>query len=505
MANKILIKRGLKANMPILSEGELGYPTDTRELFIGTGGGNVNIGGSHWYCGTAMSGTSTTTGAYSYSACPQVKLGDLYLNTSYGYVYQCTTAGSGTSAKWTYQGSIRGAAGTNATTTAVATSSTKGLMSAADKAKLDGVATGANNYTHPSSHAASMITQDSTHRFVTDTEKSSWNNKADADILDTFSSNSFVGIDEVTTAVNELHRTATFVIAASNSNGSGLYHADYKCTGTDDQNKINAAIAALPSSGGKIVLLDGTYNITGPITVNKANVTIEGMGNSTVLQRRFNGSNDKIGLITVTGDNCIVSSMKINGNKTTYSYAGNNSVFVSGCKYATIRNLTTDDDICGIKICSNVYFAKLISNTITNGKVGIYSDHGWDSVIAFNQIDTMSECCILLDQTSCRNLLLANRCTSAVQRGIGTDNGSVNTTIIANHCYFSNKNISINSGYNTIVGNFCKQTGDSSTSDYSIVVESSGQNNLVANNLLFAKNYINNGGTTNTFANNKYN
>lgn len=103
MANKIQVRRGLKANIPTLSAGEPGYTTDTRELYIGTGSGNVNMGGSHWYTGTAMSGTSTTTGYYSYSACPQVKLGDLYLNASYGYVYQCTTAGSGTSAKWTYQ------------------------------------------------------------------------------------------------------------------------------------------------------------------------------------------------------------------------------------------------------------------------------------------------------------------------------------------------------------------------------------------------------------------
>lgn len=34
-------------------------------------------------------------------------------------------------------------------------------------------------YVHPSSHPASMITQDATHRFVTDTEKNTWNNKAD--------------------------------------------------------------------------------------------------------------------------------------------------------------------------------------------------------------------------------------------------------------------------------------------------------------------------------------
>ena len=63
----------------------------------------------------------------------------------------------------------------------VADQYSNGLMSAADKKKLDGVATGANNYQHPATHPASVIVQDSTHRFVTDTEKSSWNNKAARD------------------------------------------------------------------------------------------------------------------------------------------------------------------------------------------------------------------------------------------------------------------------------------------------------------------------------------
>ena len=44
--------------------------------------------------------------------------------------------------------------------------------------KLNGIAAGANNYTHPSSHPGSMITEDSTHRFATDAEKSAWNAKA---------------------------------------------------------------------------------------------------------------------------------------------------------------------------------------------------------------------------------------------------------------------------------------------------------------------------------------
>ena len=60
----------------------------------------------------------------------------------------------------------------------MASTTAPGLMSAADKQKLDGVATGANNYVHPASHPATMIQEDASHRFVSDTEKSAWNNKA---------------------------------------------------------------------------------------------------------------------------------------------------------------------------------------------------------------------------------------------------------------------------------------------------------------------------------------
>lgn len=49
----------------------------------------------------------------------------------------------------------------------------------AEKSKLSGIESGANAYTHPSSHPASMITDDATRRFVTDTEKATWSGKAD--------------------------------------------------------------------------------------------------------------------------------------------------------------------------------------------------------------------------------------------------------------------------------------------------------------------------------------
>ncbi|MFC6334283.1 Kelch repeat-containing protein [Paenibacillus septentrionalis] len=68
--------------------------------------------------------------------------------------------------------------GAGGTAHAAATTSTAGFMSAADKSKLDSIASGANNYVHPSTHPPSIISQDASNRFVTDAEKAAWNAKA---------------------------------------------------------------------------------------------------------------------------------------------------------------------------------------------------------------------------------------------------------------------------------------------------------------------------------------
>ncbi|MGG1483543.1 hypothetical protein ABEI56_05585 [Peribacillus castrilensis] len=65
----------------------------------------------------------------------------------------------------------------NAADKTAATTALAGLMSATDKLKLNGVATGANNYVHPATHPPSIIAQDSSNLFTTAIEKSNWNSK----------------------------------------------------------------------------------------------------------------------------------------------------------------------------------------------------------------------------------------------------------------------------------------------------------------------------------------
>ena len=137
----------LKAKNPVLLKGEVVYESDTCKYKIGDGSTAWN---------TLPYGGGNFEGPISAA--------DITQDTTHRFVTDTE--------KTTWNGKA---------STTVATQSANGLMSAADKKKLDGVATGANNYQHPATHPASVIVQDSTHRFVTDTEKSSWNNKAARD------------------------------------------------------------------------------------------------------------------------------------------------------------------------------------------------------------------------------------------------------------------------------------------------------------------------------------
>ena len=52
------------------------------------------------------------------------------------------------------------------------------LLTATEGTKLSGIEAYANNYSHPANHSPSIISQDAGNRFVTDTEKTTWNGKA---------------------------------------------------------------------------------------------------------------------------------------------------------------------------------------------------------------------------------------------------------------------------------------------------------------------------------------
>ena len=73
-------------------------------------------------------------------------------------------------------------------------------------------------------------------------------------------------------------RSVTLTVAASNSSADSQAEADYLCTGTNDQTQIQAALNALPTNGGRVVLLERTYNISATIRIEKGSTALEGQG-----------------------------------------------------------------------------------------------------------------------------------------------------------------------------------------------------------------------------------
>ncbi|MBO5145469.1 MAG: hypothetical protein J6C19_08045, partial [Lachnospiraceae bacterium] len=100
-----IIKSGTEAvinfTIPAGAKGDTGAKGAT---------GTTGTRGSRWSTGTAITGTSTTAAVFA-TGITDALVNDMYLNTSTGYVYRCTTAGNASTAKWVYTGSIKGAKG----------------------------------------------------------------------------------------------------------------------------------------------------------------------------------------------------------------------------------------------------------------------------------------------------------------------------------------------------------------------------------------------------------
>ena len=160
-------------------------------------------------------------------------------------------------------------------------------------------------------------------------------------------------------------KTARFVVGTSTA-GWTEKDCDYLCDGTADQTEINAAITALPATGGEIVILDGTYNITASINIPKNNVSIKGNGNATILKRMYNSTNTDSGatakgLITLNEKSgCKIQGLQIDGNKATYTASYNYSIYLSSSSNNnTVTGNTCNNNSYGIRLDSSS------NNTVT--------------------------------------------------------------------------------------------------------------------------------------------
>ena len=343
-------------------------------------------------------------------------------------------------------------------------------------------------------------------------------------------------------------RTVRFIVGTSTA-GWTEADCDYLCDGTADDVEIIAAIQALPSTGGEVVILDGTYNITAPIVVNKAYVTLSGNGKATKLMRGFDGNSAAYGMVWITVDNCTVRDLYIDGVKEIYSASAtyNNGIGVVG-KSNSIANVICSNNFGrGVYISNvgsligenNVVTGSIVSN---NGQVGILCGNGGNravgNILAGNSNVGINIVGGVAVGNVCSNSYTGISSSNSVVVGNTCNNNNVygimardNSSVVGNICNNNQSGITVNSSshcviegnvcrqnsvaniifaganYNTVVGNNCAVLSDDTTKPtYSIQLGGTTNSyNLIANNHLGTLNYASGGGTSNTFVNNKYN
>ncbi|CUU46995.1 pyocin knob domain-containing protein [Clostridium beijerinckii] len=203
----------------------------------------------------------------------------------------------------------------------LATSSVDGKMSKADKSKLDGIAANANNYVHPANHLATMITEDTTHRFATDTEKLNWNTAytnnhihSNKSILDAITQ---VLIDNWNSAYTHISDTIRHITSNERTLWNTVSNKVDKVTGkslstNDFDNSYKAKIDGISNNANKVeasttngnIKVDGTEKTvyihpsgTNPHGTTKVDVGLSNVDNtsdlnkpiSTAVQSALNG------------------------------------------------------------------------------------------------------------------------------------------------------------------------------------------------------------------------
>ena len=313
-------------------------------------------------------------------------------------------------------------------------------------------------------------------------------------------------------------KVARFVIGTSTA-GWTLENCDYLCDGINDQVEIIQALEALPATGGEIVILDGTYNITASINIPKNNVSLRGNGNATILKRGYDSTNTDSGstargLITLNEKSgCKIQGLQIDGNKTTYTVRYNCGIYLYSSSNNTVTGNTCNNSSAdGIYLSSSSSYNTITGNTCTNNSTGIELFSSSETTITGNTCNNNIHSGILLYSSS-NNTITGNTCTYNNKHGICLDSYSDNNTVTGNICNNNSTGgiLLTASSNNMVTGNTCiRGTGipEDYTTDqdqYTILLSGTGNNyNLISFNNCMGKKVEDEGGTGNSVWGNKF-
>jgi len=229
-----------------------------------------------------------------------------------------------------------------------------GLMSGTDKSKLNGIASGANNYTHPATHPPSIIEQDSTNRFVTDAEKTTWNAKVSQTELTTHTNDTVI---HVTQADKDKWNTGTGG-GGGGTTASAIYYVDPAGSDTND----------------------GLSTTTPFKTVAKALSVIPKMINFGHKMEIYTKSGSTFAEAVTVAGFYGAGSLLIRGSYTTSGSATISSLLITGCFCTvTVSNFSATslfpgrNYVCYLEVSASIFIEKLtLISSVSNQFIAAY-------------------------------------------------------------------------------------------------------------------------------------
>ena len=269
---------------------------------------------------------------------------------------------------------------------------------------------------------------------------------------------------------------------------------------------IQAAINSLPSTGGKVFIPAGTYNMTSTTTLSSY-VTLEGAGPTSTILYLADGADDPV-LYATSAEGIRITNLGIDGNDGGNTDPSCHGIYFNNVDYSEIDNVWVyDAEDNGIYHYSGTN--SVISNNIleSNTKGIRLNSSSNNNVVTGNISSSNSEYGIQLYNCD-DNTITGNTFNSNSQQGIhfnsSDDNtitgntvnnnsrngayfGSCNNNSITGNTFNSNsyRGISLdNSSSNTISGNTIYDNGESDTYD-GIYLNDDCDNNLISSNRIY--------------------
>lgn len=277
---------------------------------------------------------------------------------------------------------------------------------------------------------------------------------------------------------------------------------------TDAATVIEAAIDELPSSGGKIKIAKGTYDIATQIDNFKSNVYIEGCGISTILNNTTTSWNAIFKILGTLGSekkNISISDLQLIGDKTKDQ---GHHIDMEYCHYCEITKCWLDEGKLDGLTAVNSDYCKIESNVFEDTEDGIDIDDCDNNVISDNLMFVRSNAIYLdtcdgsrvsnnrvynqawhgvyLIGVSSKNVIADNICHGSTS-GIGIyldyvsgEGSPCGNSITGNSCCGNCEGVTFDHDccQNTIVGNVC----NANTSDTGIEINGGSKRNIISGN-----------------------